>query len=74
MLIKNSNNMLLKVSHVFEYLYLVVTALSIYKLATEWNSLETSRIILFVIFAVAGVIMFFFKRHFRKKMQQNDKA
>lgn len=66
--------MLLKVSHVFEYLYLVVTALSVYKLATEWNELETSRIVLFSIFAVVGVIMFFFKRYFRKRMQNNDKA
>lgn len=66
--------MLLKVSHVFEYLYLVVTALSVYKLATEWNELETSRIVLFCIFAVVGVIMFFFKRYFRKRMQNNDKA
>lgn len=63
--------MLSKVSHIFEYLYLVVAALSIYKVVTEWG-LEDSRPVLFIAFAVIGVFMFFFKRAFRKRMQKRQ--
>lgn len=67
--------MLSKVSHIFEYLYLGVAALSIYKVVTEWGQ-EDARPVLFIIFAVVGVFMFFFKRRFRKRMverQNSDK-
>ncbi len=63
--------MLTKVSHIFEYLYLVVAALSIYKVVTEWGQ-EDAQTLLFVIFAIVGVFMFFFKRAFRKRMMKRQ--
>lgn len=66
--------MLTKVSHIFEYLYLAVAALSVYKVVTEWGQ-EDAQPVLFIAFAIIGVFMFFFKRAFRKRMQkrQNQK-
>lgn len=64
--------MLKKVSHIFEYLYLVVAALSIYKLVTEWGQEELNTG-LFIAFAVIGIFMFFFKRAFRKRMEKRQK-
>ncbi len=64
--------MLTKVSHVFEYLYLVVAVLSVYKVVTEWGQ-EDAQTWLFIAFAVIGVFMFFFKRSFRKRMEQREK-
>lgn len=63
--------MLSKISHVFEYLYLGVSALSIYKIVTEWDQPE-NQTVLFSIFAVVGVFMFVFKRRFRKRMQERQ--
>lgn len=63
--------MLTKVSHIFEYLYLVVAALSVYKVVTEWGQ-EDSQTGLFIAFAIIGVFMFFFKRAFRKRMHKRQ--
>lgn len=63
--------MLAKVSHIFEYLYLVVAGLSIYKLVTEWGNEELNTW-LFIAFAIIGVFMFFFKRAFRKRMEKRQ--
>lgn len=64
--------MLTKVSHIFEYLYLVVAALSIYKVVNEWGQ-EDAQTGLFIAFAVIGVFMFIFKRIFRKRMEKRQK-
>ncbi|PHS68490.1 MAG: hypothetical protein COB12_01175 [Flavobacterium sp.] len=52
---------------IFEYLYLVMAALSVYVVATSWSN-DRNRAYLFAFFAVVAVFMFFFKRNFRKKM------
>lgn len=65
--------MLAKVSYIFEYLYLVVAALSIYKVINEWGQ-EDAQTWLFIVFAVIGVFMFFFKRSFRKRMEKRAKS
>lgn len=61
--------MLARISHIFEYLYLVVAVLSIYKVITEWGQ-EDAQTWLFIVFAIIGIFMFFFKRRFRKRMEQ----
>lgn len=65
--------MLAKVSHIFEYLYLGVSALSIYKVVTEWGQPE-NQTVLFSCFAVVGVFMFIFKRRFRKRMNERQNS
>lgn len=65
--------MLTKVSHIFEYLYLIVAALSVYKVVTEWGQ-EDAQPTLFIIFAIVGVFMFFFKRRFRKRMVERQNS
>lgn len=61
--------MLARISHIFEYLYLVVAVLSIYKVIAEWGQ-EDAQTWLFIVFAIIGIFMFFFKRRFRKRMEQ----
>ncbi|PKP26911.1 MAG: hypothetical protein CVU03_01745 [Bacteroidetes bacterium HGW-Bacteroidetes-2] len=56
---------------IFEYAYLVVFVLSIFAIISSWNS-DKNRAYLFIFFAVVSILMFFFKRDFRKKMEKNQ--
>lgn len=56
---------------IFEYAYLVVFVLSIFAVISSWNS-DKNRAYLFIFFAVVSILMFFFKRNFRKKMEKSQ--
>lgn len=60
-----------KIYLIFEYLYIVMAALSIYVVATSWAN-DRNRAYLFAFFAIVAVFMFFFKRNFRKKMEARN--
>ncbi|OAB79816.1 hypothetical protein [Cochleicola gelatinilyticus] len=61
-----------KIYQLFEYAYLVMAAFSLYLVYTNWYENRT-RAYLFAFFAVVAVFMFFFKRRFRKNMEERYK-
>ncbi|SDE37929.1 hypothetical protein [Ulvibacter litoralis] len=56
----------------FEYAYLAMAAFSIYLVVTNWE-LDRNRAYLFLFFAAVAVFMFFFKRKFRKNIEEQNK-
>lgn len=56
----------------FEYLYIAMALLSVYVTITAWET-DRNRAYLFIVFAVVAVLMFFFKRNFRKKIENSNK-
>jgi uncharacterized membrane protein len=56
----------------FEYLYLVMAALSVYVSFSSWGT-DKNRAFLFMFFTIIAIFMFFFKRNFRKKIENNKK-
>lgn len=56
----------------FEYAYLVVAAFFAYQAYESWGN-ERGRAIMFIAFVVVAIFMFFFKRRFRKKIEQHKK-
>ena len=56
----------------FEYVYLVMAAFSIYLVWENWTD-NRNRAYLFAFFAVVAIFMFFFKRNFRRKMEERNK-
>lgn len=63
--------MLSKVYRFFEYAYLIIAAFFAYEAINNWNS-EPNRAYLFIFFVVVAIFMFFFKRNFRKKMENRS--
>lgn len=61
-----------KIFKLFEYVYIVMAIFSIYLVWTNWAENRT-RAYLFAFFAVVAIFMFFFKRNFRKKMEERNK-
>ena len=61
-----------KIAIFVEYLYLVMAAFFAYETFINWNE-NPSRAYLFLAFAVVSVFMFFFRRKFRKKMEERHK-
>ena len=64
--------MLSKVYRFFEYAYLIIAAFFAYEAVNNWNT-ERNRAYLFIFFVVVAIFMFFFKRNFRKKMEERNK-
>ncbi len=60
-----------KIYRLFEYVYLVMAAFSVYLVITNWNT-DRGRAYLFAFFAVVAIFMFFFKRNFRKKIEDRS--
>lgn len=56
----------------FEYVYLAFAAFFIFEAVRGWNEPNNQKY-LFLGIAVLAVFMFFFKRKFRKKMEQRNK-
>lgn len=54
----------------FEYAYLVIAVLFIFDGYSKWD-LEPTRAYISFFLALLAVGMYFFKRHFRKKMERN---
>ena len=61
----------MKALHYTKYVYLVVAALSIYKIIELWNVGTESYI--FIGFAVVSLGMFFFRSYYAKKFENYKK-
>lgn len=61
-----------KVYRFFEYAYLIIAAFFAYEAINKWNT-EPNQAYLFLFFVVLAISMFFFKRNFRKKMDNRSK-
>jgi L-asparagine transporter-like permease len=55
----------------FQYGYLMIAFICIIEGIVRWNS-DKSRSFLFIGFATLITIVFFFKRHFRKKVEKRN--
>ena len=55
----------------FQYWYLMIAFICIVEGIVRWNS-DRSRSFLFIGFAILITIVFFFKRHFRKKVEKRN--
>ncbi len=60
-----------KIYQLFEYAYLVMAALSVYIVITNWES-DRGRAYLFGFFGVVAIFMFIFKRRFRKRLESRN--
>ena len=61
-----------KIYQLFEYAYIVMAAFSIYLVTTYWAD-NRAKAYMFIFFAILAVFMFFFKRKFRKMIEQRNK-
>lgn len=64
--------MLSKVYRFFEYAYLIIAVFFTYEAINNWEA-NRDRAYLFLFFVVVAIFMFFFKRNFRKKMEERNK-
>ncbi|MCK0114540.1 hypothetical protein [Gelidibacter sp. F63206] len=56
---------------VIQYAYLFIAIFFIYEAIRLWN-VENGKAIMLLVFALMAVGMYFFKKHFRKKMNNNQ--
>ncbi|MFD1094168.1 hypothetical protein [Salegentibacter chungangensis] len=56
----------------FEYAYLFIAAFFIFEAVRIWDT-ERNRAYLFLFFVLISIFMFFFKRRFRRKMEERNK-
>lgn len=61
-----------KIYKLFEYGYIAMALFSIYLVLTNWSE-NRERSYMFIIFAIVAVGMYFFKRWFRKNMENRSK-
>jgi FtsH-binding integral membrane protein len=61
-----------KIYKLFEYGYIAMALFSVYLVLTHWSE-NRERSYMFIIFAVVAVGMYFFKRWFRKNMENRSK-
>ena len=55
----------------FQYGYLMVAIICLIEGVIRWNS-DRSRAYLFIVFSIFITLVFFFKRHFRKKVEKRN--
>jgi len=55
----------------FQYAYLVVAVLFLYKGISQWSE-DRNKAYLSFFFAALAVFMFFFRKHFRKKFEDRN--
>jgi uncharacterized membrane protein len=56
----------------FEYAYLFIAAFFLFESFRIWDT-ERSRAYLFIFFIFIAIFMFFFKRRFRRKIEERNK-
>ncbi|QED38200.1 hypothetical protein FK178_10940 [Antarcticibacterium arcticum] len=56
----------------FEYAYLVMAAFFLFETIRIWNE-ERNRAYLFIFFVIVAVFMYFFKRRFRKNLENRNR-
>ncbi|MFT4847829.1 MAG: FtsH-binding integral membrane protein [Sediminicola sp.] len=61
-----------KIYRLFEYAYLLMAVFSAYIVFDNWEE-NRGRSYLFALFGIVAVLMFFFKRKFRKKIEAHHK-
>ena len=61
-----------KIYRLFEYAYIVMAVFSAYIVIDNWE-VNRGRSYLFALFGIVAVLMFFFKRKFRKKIEAHNK-
>ncbi len=61
-----------KIYRLFEYAYIVMAVFSVYIVIDNWEE-NRGRSYLFALFGIVAVLMFFFKRKFRKKIEAHNK-
>ena len=61
-----------KIYRLFEDVYLAMAVFSVYLVVTNWSD-NRNRAYLFIFFAIVAVFMFFFKRNFRKKIEERNR-
>jgi len=61
-----------KIYRLFEYAYIFMAIFSIYLVVDNWGT-NRNRAYLFGFFAIVAIFMFFFKRNFRKKIEERKK-
>ena len=61
-----------KIYHLFEYVYIAMALFSVYLVISNWET-DRPRAYLFAFFAFVAVFMFFFKRRFRRKMEEHKR-
>lgn len=58
-------------SRIFEIGYLVIAIVFLVETFEKWNE-ERNRAYMMLLFAVLAVFMYFFRKRFRKKMNNNE--
>lgn len=66
------NKKMVKFYKFFEYAYLVIALLFAFEAYRIWNE-EPNQAYLFLGFVAVAIFMFFFKRRFRKKVEDSQK-
>jgi len=61
-----------KIQTIFEYGYLLVAIVFIVETVLNWND-NRERAYMFLIFSALAVFMYFFKKRFRKKLENRNK-
>lgn len=61
-----------KIWKIFEYGYLIVAIVFIVETVINWND-NRERAYLFLLFSVVAVFMYFFKKRFRKRLENRNK-
>ena len=61
-----------KIYRLFEYAYLLMAIFSIYLVISNWQD-NINRAYMFVFFTIVAIFMFFFKRNFRKKIEERKR-
>ena len=60
-----------KIYRLFEYAYLLMAIFSIYLVITNWQD-NRNRAYLFAFFTIVAIFMFFFKRNFRRRIEERN--
>lgn len=60
------------ISKIFEVGYLIIAIVFLVETYLNWNE-DRSRAYLLLLFSVLAIIMYFFKKKFRKKIENNQK-
>ncbi len=63
--------MLNKLSRLTELIYLIAALFFAYEAINNWGT-EPNKAYLFAFFVIVSVFMFFFRRKFRKKMEERN--
>lgn len=61
-----------KIYIIIEYGYLLIAIFMLVETILNWTS-NRQKSYLFLAFSIAAILMYFFKKKFRKKIENNDK-